>query len=420
MGGDDLVVVTNAGGAANNKLVSTTVGASSMTNWTDVAPYNESISFSSVRPFDRFAILQYRRGGFSRLSVVDYADGPSWALNMSTAVELKMPEDAATVEVSGGSYDSRAFLFTYSSMTTPTETWAYDGVMHNRTLVKENPIASYNRSLYTSDRWEVEAADGVRIPLSVIYRTDMRAAAGTPQACHVYGYGSYGSSVDPYFWPSRISLLDRGIVHIVAHVRGGGEMGRTWYEAARLGTKNVTFTDFIAVGRALVERGVTTSAMLSYEGISAGGLLAGAVLTMEPDLARAGVILGVPFVDVLVTMADPSIPLTTGEWLEWGNPNTRGGYDDISVYSPVDNVQPGTDYPPVLLTTGLMDRRVGYWEATKMAARLRAAAPEGGGAGVVLRADMDGGHFGSSDRLLLRRKQSIETAWLLARHGKTE
>lgn len=419
-GGDDLVLKTNADGATNYKLVATTVGASGSANWTDVVPYNESISFSSVHPFDRFAVLKYRRGGFTRLSVVAYANGNGWALNMSTAVELKMPEDAATVSVSGGTYGSRAFLFRYLSMTAPTETWAYDGVMHNRTLLKVNPVPNYNRSLYTSERWEVEATDGVSIPLSVVYRTDMRATAGTPQACHVYGYGSYGSPVNPYFSSTRVSLLDRGIVQVIAHVRGGGEFGAAWYEAARLGTKNVTFTDFIAAGRALVDRRVTTPAMMSYEGVSAGGLLAGAVLTMTPDLARAGVILKVPFVDVLVTMADPSIPLTAGEWLEWGNPNTRKGYDDISAYSPVDNVQPGTDYPPVLLTTGLTDRRVGYWEATKMAARLRDAASEGGKAGVVLRVDMAGGHFGSSARLAYWRQRSTELAWLLARHGKTE
>ncbi|KAK1864080.1 hypothetical protein I4F81_006630 [Pyropia yezoensis] len=342
-GGDDLVVVTNAGGAANFKLAVATVGAPGPANWTDAAPYNESVAITGVTPFERFAVLSARRGGYTRLSVVAYAEGPSRALNLSSAVELAFPEEAATVRLGAGAYESRAFHLSYTSMTTPTETWAYDGVLHNRTLLKEQPVPGYNRSLYASERWEVEAADGATIPVSVVYRTDLRAAAGKPQACHMYGYGSYGISVEPSFSSSRLPLLDRGLVDVIAHVRGGGEMGWTWYEAARLDSKNVTFSDFIAVGRALVARNVTTPANLSMEGASAGGLLVGAVLTMAPDLAGAGAMLVVPFVDALT----------------------------------------------------------------------------GGGADVVLRVDLEGGHFNPSDRFLSWRRQAAELAWLLARHGKT-
>lgn len=175
-----------------------------------------------------------------------------------------------------------------------------------------------------------------------------------------YGYGSYEISIDPSFSSTLLPLLDRGVVFVVAHVRGGGEMGRTWYESAKFGTKALTFTDFIACGRALVARGVTTPAQLTIEGRSAGGLLVGAVLNMAPDLFN-GAIAGVPFVDVLTTMADASIPLTTGEWEEWGNPNVAADYETIKAYSPVDNVKPGVAYPAVLFTAGLHDPRVGYW-----------------------------------------------------------
>lgn len=225
------------------------------------------------------------------------------------------------------------------------------------------------------------AADGATIPLSVVYRTDLRAVAWVPQACHMYGFGSFGRSLEPICSPLRLPLLDRGLVYVLAHVRGGGEMRRTWYEAARLDTKTVTFTNFIAVGRALVDRRVTTPAMLSIGGESPGGMLIGAVLNIAPRMARAGAVAAVPFVDVLVAIADPSLPLSTKEWREWGNPNTRAGYNAIAPWSPTDNVRRVTTYPPVFLTAALLDPNVGYWDAAKLAARRVRARRRGGGVG---------------------------------------
>jgi len=422
-GGETLLVVTNRGGATNFKLAATSVGAPGAATWADVLPYDAAVKVDSVECFERYAVLHLRKGGFTRLSVVPLTgdgDGPR-TLDIAARTTLDFEEEAYVVSGAfGAEFHSRSFRFGYSSMTTPQQTWAYDGVTHARTLLKEKPVPAYDRSLYRSERWEATADDGTVIPMSAVYRIDKRTAAGTSQATHLYGYGSYEISIDPSFSATMLPLLDRGVIYVVAHVRGGGEMGRTWYESAKFGTKVLTFTDFIACGRSLVERRVTSPAQLTIEGRSAGGLLVGAVLNMAPDLFN-GAIAGVPFVDVLTTMADSSIPLSCGEWLEWGNPNTAKGFKDIAAYSPVDNVRDGVAYPAVLFTAGLNDPRVGYWEAAKMVVKLRAATTADARARpIIFKCDLDSGHFSASDRYKYWRERSFELAWLLARHGMHE
>lgn len=420
-GGESLLVVTNAGGATNFKLQATTVGSPGAASWVDVLPYDSAVKVDSVECFERFAVLLLRTAGFTRLCVMDMAEGDGGSiriLDVAGRKVLDFDEEAYVVSSAyGAEFRSRTFHFGYSSMTTPQQTWAYDGTTHERTLLKEKPVPAYQRDLYRTERWEATAEDGTTIPMSAVYRADLRTAEGVPQAVHLYGYGSYEISIDPSFSSTLLPLLDRGVVFVVAHVRGGGEMGRTWYESAKFGTKALTFTDFITCGRALVARRVTTPTQLTIEGRSAGGLLVGAVLNMAPDLFN-GAIGGVPFVDVLTTMADASIPLTTGEWEEWGNPNVAADFETIKAYSPVDNVKPGVAYPAVLFTAGLHDPRVGYWEAAKMAALLRAATTrDPRAAPIIFKCDLTSGHFSASDRYRYWRERSFELAWLLSRHG---
>jgi len=419
LGGDTLVITTNAGGAENFKVVTAPLASPAAAAWVDVLPYNASVTVDRVTPFATFAVLSLRVGGYTRLVTLDAVDcggGGSFFLNTSTAVVLPFAEAAITLNDVRGPYGSRAFTFNYASATTPTQTWGLHTGTGERSLLYEQTVPGYNASDYTSERWTATACDGTEVPMSAVYRTDTRVA-GVPQAVHLHAYGSYGIALNPEFSSSRLALLDRGVIHVTAHVRGGGELGRTWYTAAKFANKTRTFTDFLDCAQSLVDARVTTPAQLSIEGSSAGGLLVGAALTMAPGLFTAA-LARVAFVDVLVTMADPSIPLTVIEWREWGNPNTPQGYADIAAYSPMENIRAGAAYPAVYLFAGLYDQRVGYWEPTKFAARLRAASSSG--SPVLLEVQMDTGHGGASARYDGFWEAAAEAAWLLSRHGIVE
>ena len=278
----------------------------------------------------------------------------------------------------------------------PPSTLNYHLRTRERSVLKQQEVPGYDPSLYGSERLHATAADGTQIPISLIYRKDAwEARESQPVPMMLYGYGSYGVCVDPSFSSSRLPLLDRGMAYAIAHVRGGGEMGRSWYEEhGKYTTKRNTFTDFVECAKHLQAIGYTSPSQLAITGRSAGGLLVGAVLNMAPELFKVA-IAGVPFVDLMVTMCDATIPLTVTEWEEWGNPNNATYYEYMKSYSPMDNIKPA-DLPALLVTAGLFDPRVAYWEPAKWVARLREAQTND--APIILKMDLDSGHFSASDR----------------------
>lgn len=305
-------------------------------------------------------------------------------------------------------FDTTVLRFVYTSMTTPRSTYDYDMTSRKRELLKRDKVlGDFDASRYVSERLSATANDGASVPISLVYHKDTPLDGKPP--CVLYGYGSYGITIDPTFSSARLSLLDRGFVYAIAHVRGGEDLGRPWYDHGKLLEKKNTFSDFVACGEHLVERGYAASDKLFAWGGSAGGLLVGAVMNLRPDLFR-GIVAEVPFVDVVTTMLDDSIPLTTGEYDEWGNPNDEAFYDYIKSYSPYDNVAP-TDYPNLLVTTGLHDSQVQYWEPAKWVAKLRAVKTDDNR--LVMKINMEAGHGGASGRFKRHRETALAYAFLL-------
>jgi oligopeptidase B len=304
--------------------------------------------------------------------------------------------------------ETSALRYGYTSLTTPTSTYDYDMRSRERTLLKrQEVVGDFDPGDYATERLWAEARDGRRVPISLVYRKDFQADGSSPLL--LYGYGSYGSSMDAAFSSTRLSLLDRGFVFAIAHVRGGEEMGRWWYEEGKLLHKKNTFTDFIDCAEHLVAEGYADPDRLFAMGGSAGGLLMGAIVNMRPDLWN-GVVARVPFVDVVTTMLDESIPLTTSEYDEWGDPNERKYFDYILSYSPYDNVQ-AQEYPNLLVTTGLHDSQVQYWEPAKWVAKLRALKTDDNL--LVLYTEMEAGHGGASGRFRRLRETALEYAFFL-------
>lgn len=361
-GGDRFFVTTNADGATNFKVLEGKVGADEAT-WTEFLAYNEDRTILDVTCFETFSVVSGREGGFSKLWIIEGGDA-------SKMHQLATDEESCVVRL-GANLEHKAtkLRFVYSSLVTPSQTYDYDVASRERVLLKETPVPKYDRSMYKTERLEAVAEDGTKIPMSLVWNENA-VNKDAPNLLHLYGYASYGISIDPAFNANRLPLLDRGVVCAIAHCRGGGEGGRAWYEAARFETKPKSFSDFVSCAELLVDSGRTTPQQMSMEGRSAGGLLMGAVMNLRPDLFRA-VIAGVPFVDVLNTMSDASIPLTTGEWEEWGNPNDCGKYfEAIKGYCPYQNVA-AKDYPAALVVAGLHDPRVLYSEPAKWVSKLR-------------------------------------------------
>jgi oligopeptidase B len=303
--------------------------------------------------------------------------------------------------------------FFYTSLTAPFSAIDYDMRTRQRTLVKEQPVrGGYDRADYVTDRLWATAPDGVRVPLSIVHRRGLTMDGTNPAL--LYGYGAYEVSNEPMFDAARLSMLDRGFVFAIAHVRGGGEMGRGWYEDGKFLNKTNTFTDFIACAQHLIDEGYTSKSRLAIRGRSAGGLLIGAVLNARPDLFACAVA-QVPFVDVLTTMLDESLPLTVNEFEEWGNPSELEYYEYMKSYSPYDNVKP-SNHPAMLVTGGLNDPRVSYWEPAKWVAKLRPV--QQGDAPILLKTQMGAGHSGPSGRYESWREEAFVTAFVLSRLTK--
>ena len=398
--GDRFLIRTNFD-ATNFRLMETPVGSPGRENWRELVPHLEDVLLESVRPFRNFIVLSERTDGLNRLVVMGVADGERR--------EIEFDESAFDVWVDDNrEYETDVLRFAYTSLTTPVTIYDYDMSTGERTLLKQREVlGGYDPANYVSERLMVPARDGVQVPLSILRPADLAMDGSAPLL--LYSYGSYGSSSDPDFNPDVISLVDRGFSYAIAHIRGGQEMGRGWYEDGKLLNKKNTFTDFIDCARYLIDEGYTSPARLVARGGSAGGLLMGAVANMEPE-SFAGIVAHVPFVDVITTMFDESIPLTTSEFDEWGNPEDRESYDYMLSYSPYDQVE-AKDYPAIMVTAGLHDSQVQYFEPAKWVAKLRALKTDDNI--LVLRTNMDAGHGGASGRYEAYRERAEEYAFML-------
>ncbi|MDD7961730.1 S9 family peptidase [Microbacterium sp. NE1TT3] len=402
--GEDVLYILHNDGALDFELVR--VAADDPTGAREVVlPHVPGRRLEGLSTFRDWALLGYRREGLQRLGVFDYASG--------SVDEITFPEPLYTVG-SGGNpeWAPPVVRLGYGSFVTPAAVYDYVVETGELLLRKRQPVlGGYQPEDYEQRRVWAVADDGTRIPVSVVWKRsfgDPAAADAAPRALHLYGYGSYEHSIDPAMSVARLSLLDRGVVFAVAHVRGGGEMGRQWYEEGKLLHKRNTFTDFVAVARHLVDTGYTAPDRLVAEGGSAGGLLMGAVANLAPELF-AGILAAVPFVDALTTILDPSLPLTVIEWDEWGDPlHDAEVYAYMKSYSPYENVREGVTYPRILAVTSLNDTRVLYVEPAKWVARLREV-----GADALLKCEMSAGHGGVSGRYNSWRERAFELAWLL-------
>jgi oligopeptidase B len=402
-GTQQLFVLTNADGATNFKLVRAPVDTPGRASWSEVVAHRDDVKLDGVEVFRDFLVLSERANGLEQLRVLGIADP-------SLDRVLAMDDPAYSTWIADNlEFDTPSFRFGYTSLVTPTS--AFDEVVATgeRRLVKRTPVlGGFDSADYTSARLWATAPDGTQIPMSVVHRRDTPVDGSAPAL--LYGYGSYESSVDPTFSSIRLSLLDRGFVFAIAHIRGGGELGRPWYEHGKLREKRNTFTDFIACAEHLCASGYTSPERLGIRGGSAGGLLMGAVTNLRPDLFRA-VVAEVPFVDVLTTMQDTELPLTVTEWEEWGNPlDDPDDYTYMKTYSPYDNVE-ARDFPAMFVTAGLNDPRVSYWEPAKWVAKLRAVRTDDHT--LVLKTEMGAGHGGPSGRYDAWRDEAMTLAFLI-------
>lgn len=372
---------------------------------TEIVAHRPGTRITGFDVFDKHLAVYERSNATSSIRVID--------LDASTSKVLEVPEAPSTVwEAPNPEISSRVLRYNYTSLVTPHSVLEHNMETGATTLLKQQVVPSgYDPSLYRTDRLWATAGDGTRVPISIVYRKEV--AERLPAPTLLYGYGSYEYCIDPRFSPARLTLLDRGFIYAIAHVRGGGEMGRSWYLDGKLEHKKNTFSDFIACGRHLIEQGWTAPDRLVARGGSAGGLLMGAVANMEPELFHA-IVAEVPFVDCLTTMLDPTLPLTAIEWEEWGNPvEDPRAYDWIGAYSPYDNVT-SLAVPHLLVLAGLNDPRVAYWEPVKWVAKIRATQP---GSDVVLRVAMSSGHAGPSGRYAAIEEEALVLAFILESVG---
>jgi oligopeptidase B len=401
---DRFLIVSNAGGARNFALKSAPVDAPQRARWETLVPARDDTRLEAVTAFARFIVCSERRDGLPRLRVLPVDDpGPQ------EPYEIAFPDPVYTAWVGeNAEYDTEILRYGYSSLVQPFSDFDQNLASRTSTLVKQQPVrGGYNADRFVTSRLWAQASDGTAIPISVVHRHDVALDGSAPAL--VYGYGAYETSLDPVFRVTRLPLLERGFVYAVAHVRGGGELGREWYEGGRLENKRNTFSDFIACAEHLVRSGYTSPERLVARGGSAGGLLMGAVANMRPELFHA-IVAEVPFVDVLTTMQDESLPLTVTEWEEWGNPADVDMYRRMREYSPYDNVAP-RPYPRMLVTTGLHDSAVQFWEPVKWTARLRANTTSTNP--ILLKTELDAGHHGPSGRYDAWREEAFVLAFVI-------
>jgi oligopeptidase B len=401
---DRFLIRTNADGANNFKLMWAPESDPSRAAWRELVPQRDSVLLDGFDVFRDHLVL-YERGNALRMIRIR-----NIRTNQEHTVEFAEPVYAAGPG-SNPEYDTHVLRFGFQSMVTPSSVYDYDMNTRQRELKKQTEVIGYDPSLYATERTWARASDGTMVPVSLVYRKPMVRDGSRPML--LYAYGSYGSSTDPTFSSANLSLLDRGVVFAIAHIRGGQEMGRWWYDQGKMLNKKNTFTDFIATAEHLVAERWTSREKLAIRGGSAGGLLMGAVVNMRPDLFKV-VVADVPFVDVINTMSDASIPLTAVEWVQWGNPANEAEYRYMLSYSPYDNVERKA-YPTMLVTTGLNDPRVAYWEPAKWVAKMRTMKTDDNL--LVLRTNMGAGHGGASGRYDALRETAFRYAFILHQLG---
>jgi len=402
---DKFYIVTNWE-AKNNRLMETSEDATDLSNWKEVISHRNDVHLLNIEIFDNHLVINERKDGLRSLRVINQSSGKDHYIDFG--------EKAFTAWISTNrEFNTNILRYGYSSMVTPSSTYDYNMDTGEKTLMKQNEVVGgYDSDRYYSERLYAKARDGKKIPISLVYRKDLKTEV--PQSLLLYAYGSYGSTNDPYFSSTRLSLLDRGFIYAIAHIRGSQIYGRQSYDDGKLLNKKNTFFDFIDAGKYLIDNSFTDSEQLFCSGGSAGGLLIGAVVNMEPSLWK-GAIAGVPFVDVITTMLDPSIPLTSNEWDEWGDPREKEYYDYMLSYSPYDQVV-DREYPNLLVTSGFFDSQVQYFEPLKWVAKLRDHWQ--GENKLFLHMNMDAGHGGKSGRFRRYRESALEYAFLLDLAGK--
>ncbi len=401
--GDRLYILNNADGADDFRISIAQLFASERANWRDFIAYRPGAMIVGMTVFQNFLVWLIRDNSLPCIQVRDLASGEEHS--------IAFDEEAYALSLEPGlEFETNSLRFSYSSMTTPEEIWDYNMVTRTRALRKRQEIPSgHDPEKYVTRRLFAPAPEGETIPVTLLYRADFRPGAAAPLL--LYAYGAYGHALSASFDEDALSLVDRGFVYAIAHVRGGTDKGWGWYESGKLAHKNNSFFDYIAVAHHLIDHGYTRAGAIIAQGASAGGMLMGAVANMAPELF-AGIIAGVPFVDVLNTMLRDDLPLTPPEWLEWGNPlEDPVVFDRLAAYSPYDNVK-AQNYPPILVIAGLTDPRVTYWEPLKWVAKLRATMT--GGGPVLLHTHMGAGHAGASGRFEALEDTALEFAFAIA------
>lgn len=405
--GDRFYIRTNKG-AKNFRVVTAPVSDPAQQNWKELIAHRPEVKIEDINLFADHLVLSEWEKGLQQIEIHDF--------KTSKNHHIAFPEPVYSAALAQNrEFASPVVRYNYQSLVTPSSVFDYDMNTGKATLLKETEVpGGFDKSNYKSERLFATASDGTKIPLSVVYRKGTKLDGSAPLL--LYGYGSYGISIAPTFNSNRLSLVDRGVIYVIAHIRGGGELGEEWRQEGRMMKKMNTFNDFIASAEYLVKNKYTSSDRLVIQGGSAGGLLVGAVTNMRPDLFKA-VVAQVPFVDVLNTMLDASLPLTTSEYIEWGNPNEKAAYDYIKQYSPYDNVG-RKNYPSMLVKVSLNDSQVPYWEGSKLVARLRAMKTDNNP--ILLKVNMGAGHGGSSGRYDFLREVAFDYAYMLWQMGLAE
>jgi oligopeptidase B len=401
----DLFYIRTNKGAKNFRVVTAPVSNPSQANWKELIAHRPEVKVEEIDLFAGHLVLSEWEKGLQKIEILDFQT------NKRHRVEFPEPVYSAAV-AQNREFTTPIVRYNYQSLVTPSSVFDYNMNTRKATLLKETEVpGGFDKNNYKSERLFATATDGTKVPLSVVYRKDTRLDGSAPLL--LYGYGSYGISIAPNFNSNRLTLLDRGVIYVIAHIRGGGELGEEWRQEGRMMKKMNTFTDFIASAEFLVKNKYTSSDRLVIQGGSAGGLLMGAVVNLRPDLFKA-VVAQVPFVDVLNTMLDASLPLTTSEYIEWGNPNEKPAYEYMKQYSPYDNVG-RKNYPSMLVKVSLNDSQVPYWEGAKLVARLRSMKTDNNP--LLLKTNMGAGHGGSSGRYDFLHEVAFDYAYMLWQMG---
>lgn len=405
---DDMFYIsTNIDKSTNFKLVKTPISSPSKSNWEDVIPHRDDVLLEEVDFFRNFMVIGERNNGLLKIRIKSWDGTEDYYIGFKSGFDFENETYNASIDLNPD-YDTNVLRYNYTSLTTPYSVIDYNVETQEEEIKKQQEVlgGKFDSKNYTSERLFATAHDGVKIPISIVRHVNTELNQDTPIL--QYGYGSYGITIDPSFSSVRLSLLDRGFVFAIAHIRGSQYLGRPWYENGRMLSKKNTFRDFISCSKFLIENNYTSKDHLYAEGGSAGGLLMGAIMNMAPEIYN-GVISAVPFVDVITTMLDETIPLTSSEYDEWGNPNDKEYYDYMKSYSPYDNVRK-VEYPNTLVTTGLHDSQVQYWEPAKWVAKLRTYHQ--GDNMIMLHTNMNTGHSGASGRFEPLKEIAMEYAFL--------